>query len=243
MDWAWFSTPLGLAIIAPAGAFVGALLGVGISSWTARSTHRERLRADRELAERKADADVALAERKFALDQQHLLQNRRSELAETILAEAYRFRDLMTFVRNGFAFGDDGSTRTSRNHESDALKRTRNSYFVPIERLQSNSEFITGMMARRYAAISHFGPAAEKAFDLFHESAHRVRVASSMLIEMAGDDGNDRDLQRQLRADIWAGMGRATTGDEIGSKIEEAVALFEGFCRPALERKPTSPSV
>ena len=68
MDWSWFSTPLGLAIIASSGAFVGALLGVGISSWTTRATHREKLKADSALAERKVNADIALAERKLALD-------------------------------------------------------------------------------------------------------------------------------------------------------------------------------
>ena len=55
-----------LAVLTPslAGLF-GVLVGAGISSWTQRSTHKDRLAADRELAERKITADIALAERKL----------------------------------------------------------------------------------------------------------------------------------------------------------------------------------
>jgi hypothetical protein len=58
-----------LTVLTPSLAgLVGVLVGAGISSWTQRSTHKDRLAADRELAERKITADIALAERKLNAD-------------------------------------------------------------------------------------------------------------------------------------------------------------------------------
>jgi len=212
-----------------------------VTTRTSRQLHSEKLGVDQTLAERKVEADIALAERKFALDQQQLLQNHRFEVAEAVLADAYRFRDLMVYVRNGFAVGEEGSSRKPGSPETDDLKRLRDTYFVPVERLHADREFISAMMVRQHAARSHFGEDARKAFDLFHEVMHRVRGASSMLIEMSGTGQTDIDLSRKLRADIWAGYGGHSSEDELGGKIEESIVLMEGFCRPALERQPVAP--
>jgi hypothetical protein len=198
--------------------------------------HRERLEADKDLTERKFGADQQLARERFNYDRQQAIFKRRFELAEQVLADTYRLRDLMAFVRNSASFDEEGSTRPATEHESESVKRLRNQYFVPIERLQKENKFLGMMLARRDACRTHFGPNAEKAFDNFHRAIHSVKVSASALIQYAGeDDRPGQEFMEKLRHDIWQPMAEYKGQDHIGKLIDEGVALIEGFCRPVLE--------
>lgn len=229
---------IGPAVVAAGVSGVISVVSMLMQRGTTLRLHTEKLEADNALAERKVAADISLAERKFEFDQLSALLGRRFELAEALVADAYRFRDMMAFVRNGFAFGNEGSMRSTADGEKEDIQRLRNTYFVPIERLNKQNEFIAAMMARQHAARAMFGDDTRKAFRLFGQAINHVQVASSTLIEMAGDHETDKDLSRELQGDIWEGMGkRRESGDTVGGFIEEAVGLIEAACKPALERK------
>lgn len=238
MDWVltrWESL-IGPAVVAAVVSAIVAFVAMLINRSTTIQVHREKLNADRELAERKFTFDKELAQRKFDLDRSQLIHKRRFELAENLLADAYRFRSLMAFVRNGATFGNEGETRKGEESEPDNIKRLRNTYFVPFERLQKEKEFISGFMAKEHAARAHFGADAAKAISLFWQSIVSVETASGMLIDMADERSSDPILAQQLRQDIWAGYSEARKqNDEVGKKIEEGVSLIENFCRPVLE--------
>lgn len=240
MDWVWFSTPLGLAVIAPTGAFIGALLGVGITSWTTRATHKEKIRADWKLAERKVEADIALAKAKFDYDREQTIFKRKFELSELMLADAYRLRSLMEYVRNGFSFSNEASGREADETETDNIKRIRDSYFVPRARLQQENKFLAEMFARRTSCHAHFGDEAEEAFRLFHQAVHRTRVSSQLLVEWTGErDEADKDTMKNLRIDIWQHRAKYHDKDEIGQMIDQAVKILERLCQPVLSSKAT----
>lgn len=228
---------IGPAVIAAVVSGLIGLVVVLINRRTTERLHREKMAGDTALAERKVAADIALAEKKFAFDQLHVVQNRRFELAEAILADAYRFKDLMDYVRNGFSSGSQSSSREPAPGEDADTKHIRDHYFVPIERLQERSEFLGAMMARKYATQSHFGTEAKEAFELFAQGVHRVKVASSMLIEMVGSGNRDQTLNDKLKCDIWATYGQYRKEDEVTALIEKGIALVERISRPALERK------
>ncbi len=65
---------------------------------TSLKTHKEKLDFDRELAEKKATADIALAEKKLALDQALVIWRRRYDLAEQVLTAAYEARDILNWL-------------------------------------------------------------------------------------------------------------------------------------------------
>jgi hypothetical protein len=220
-----WKTLLGPAVIA---AFVSGIVAFVIS--------QRRFGFDRKLAQQRFDFDKELAQRKFDFDRAQHVHKRRFELAENLLADSYRFRDIMAFVRNGASFVGEGETRSGEDHEAEGIKRLRNMYFVPIERLEKHNEFISGLMAKEYTAKAHFGAEADKAFDLFGKSIRRVKVAAQMLIETAGQQENDRSFNEKMRNEIWSGTASISEGgDEVGREIAEAVSLIEGFCRPVLE--------
>lgn len=232
MDW---GALVGPAVVAAVVSGVISVVGMFVSRATTVRLHSEKIDADRALAERKVQADIDLAREKFEYDRRQGVFRRRFELAEQFLADVYHFRSMMRFVRSGVSFGAEGETRTAQGAESETVKRTRNSYFVPRERLHAESEFVAAMFARQTTCHAHFGADADKAFTLLHEAIHHVRVASSLLVEWTDDhDQADRATMERLRRDIWQPTAARAGKDEIGDKIEEAVQIVERLCQPVL---------
>ena len=64
-DW---TTLIGPAVVAAVIAAAVSIIVAVINRATLRAMHRERLDLDRDLADRRANADITLAERKVALD-------------------------------------------------------------------------------------------------------------------------------------------------------------------------------
>jgi hypothetical protein len=233
MDWNVMVGPVVVAAVVS-----GVISTVGI--WVSRSTNiqvsKDKINADAEQARKRFEFEKTLAERKFAYERQQAIFKRRFELAEQILADAYRFRDLMKYVRNGFSFGVEGESRKPAGLETDDIKRMRDVYFVPVERLHKESEFTSSMMARRYACIAHFGNEVGSAFDAFVQSIQAVGVASSTLIELAGHVHPDnRVLVEKLKSDLWEPMAQHAQNNEIGTKIDGGVKTIERLCKPVLE--------
>jgi hypothetical protein len=210
------------ALAALAGAFIGSV-GGAVSQLLVQW--------------RKNVADRELAKQKFAYERQQAAFKRRFELAEQALADAYQFRDLMTYVRNGAVFEGEGTTREKKPLESKNESHKRATYFVPIERLQARSEFIGTMMARRSACYAHFGENADKAYTAFQRAIQFVTVAASMLGDLDPDHPNDdKDLRNQLLGDIWQPHAEYKGTDRVEREINTGVELIEGFCIPVLRK-------
>lgn len=240
MDTVDWHSLIGPAVVAAVVSGIVAVAGMIVSVRTARQLHSEKLAFDRQLLERKFEFDRELAQRKFDLDRSQLVHKRQFELAEALLADAYRFRDLMAFVRNGAAFGEEGQSRKSEGYEPESVKRSRDNYYVPVERLQKESEFLSGLMAKTHTARAHFGPDAETAFQLMSQTINEVRIAAYALIRSVGEDRDhwDQTFVEEQRKVIWAPLASLKGGDDkTGAKIVEAVSLIETFSRPVLEWK------
>ena len=89
---------------------VGSLISWGVQA----SLLGRRIAADKGLAKDKFDYDKELAERKFALEKAQLIHKRRFELAEALLADAYRFRSLMKYARSSVSFEGEGESSETR---------------------------------------------------------------------------------------------------------------------------------
>ncbi|BDL41828.1 hypothetical protein [Methylorubrum sp. GM97] len=229
MDW------VGPAVTAAVVSGIISIVSLFIGRSTTLITHRQKLDADRQLAERKVEADIALARAKFEYDREQAIFKRKFELAEHMLSDAYQLRSLMEYVRNGFSFSGEATSRVSDGAEREEIKRLRDSYFVPQARLQAENKFLSNMLARRTACHAHFGLEADKAFELFHQSLHQTRVASQLLVEWtAPGEDVDKETMNNLKADIWKGYAEHKGKDNIGRKIEEAVGICEKLCQPVL---------
>jgi hypothetical protein len=92
MDWSPFTTPTGTAIIATVGSFLAGL--DRRCDYLANDARNELGEAgtDKELATKKAEADIALVREKFQLDASLADRKRRQSLAEEALESFYRVR-------------------------------------------------------------------------------------------------------------------------------------------------------
>jgi hypothetical protein len=233
------------AVVAAVIASLFSVIGLLINRATVRSMHRERLNFDERQVERKITADIDLAERKFKFDsdlaerrfvydRRFSDHKRRVELAEEVLAGFLRMRDILREVRSPLAFGNEGEDRPQSDNETDQQAKARRTYFVPISRLLKYSDFINGLMTKRYQMNAYFGPAAEVPFNTIWNVLAQIQSAARMMIGSLAADG-----QRQGSDNLWDKWERAIwegleDPDPHVAEIETAIAAVEAICRPTL---------
>jgi hypothetical protein len=243
MSWDFFATPTGIALIAAFGSFAAGLFGPTITSRTMSKTHSQRLAAEEKLAERrfefdkelsqhKSDADIALAEKKFQLDARLADRKRRQDLAEEVLESFYKIRDVVREIRVPLMHPDEATSRKPTEPESEAVTGQRNTFYVPLARLEKHRSEIAAVLAKRYRTAAWFGPPADGPFQDVHQILTEIALASQML--MSADDVDrqtDPNLYRKFERTIWA----SSQSDPIAAKVDEAVLRIERVLRPALE--------
>jgi hypothetical protein len=246
MDLKFFSTPTGIAVIAAGGSFLAGLLGGAISSWTVERIHRQRVAADERLAERKfefdkqlaehkLDAEIAIAQKKFTLDRQLSDHKHRLELTEEVLADSYSFRTALQAIRSPLLYEGEAKDRHHEGSEDPDLARLRDSYFVHLKRYEQRRNQIDPFLAKRFRMKAVFGPATDLPFDQFHDAIVKVLSAAQMLL-VASSENQQRDIdpdsKTKWRNAIIAG---ASNPDLIKQQVDAAVAELERICRPIQE--------
>jgi hypothetical protein len=136
-----YTSLIGPAVVAAGISGLVSVIGIWISARTTKAVHGERLAFEREQAERRVNAEIALAERKFSLDRKLGDHKRRVELAGRTLIAFYQARDVFTWVRSRGIFGDEGNSRQLSVAETEDQKKQRNTYFIPIERLTREKSY------------------------------------------------------------------------------------------------------
>jgi hypothetical protein len=251
-----YTSLIGPAVVAAGVSGIISVIGLIVSTRTARAMHAEKLASDRDLAERKfafdeklaerkfefdkqlsahkLDADINLAEKKFRLDAALADRKRRQQLAEEVLSGFYQVRDAVHAIRAPMSFQDEANARPQVEYESAEVARLKNTYYAPLARLDARRAEIGDFLAKRYRTAALFGAAAEEPFQDVHEALTKIVVAAEMLMNGVshGTQQADPALWRELQGDIWS---RVVNPDPIDAKIAAAIAKIEGICRPALE--------
>ena len=117
-----YTSLIGPAVVAAVVSGVVSVVGLVVSTRTARVIHTEKLAFDpdlaerkfafdKDLAERKVAADTALADKKLTLDRTFAAWKRQTELAEQVLADFYEARDIIAAARSPADLEDEGNTR------------------------------------------------------------------------------------------------------------------------------------
>ena len=162
---------------------------------------------------------------------------RKIELAEQVLASFYEVRDLFVWVRSPAAIGGEGETRQAEG-EDENVRRQRNTYFVPIERMQKHSELFAKLQSQRYTFMALFGAAAIAPFDELRQAQVRISVSAQTLIRMVGNNyaqQQNAQLIERCESDIWDGTYEArNVEDPIKASLLHMIATVEALCRPAL---------
>lgn len=250
--WDWImangTSLIGPAVVAAVISGTVAVIGFVITSRNARSIHREKIAADKELSERKISADITLAKRKFdfdgqlaerkiLLDIQLVARKRQTDLAEQVLADFYRVRDVFIWARNSGSSGSEGNSRPRLDNENHDTANFLDVLYIPIERLGKERELFARIHANQHRFTANFGAVADEAFIDIRTVHNKIMNASSFAISMERKTGFQRDtaahadLLNRMHATIWAGMEEP---DTIAATVDKAVAVIEALCVPIL---------
>jgi hypothetical protein len=166
---------IGPAVVAAIVSGIVSIVGNLFSNSATKRIHTEKLLFDERLAEKKFRFDVDLAERSFRYDRELHDHKRRVEFAEEILAGFYKFKDVIAAARSPAAYGNEGASRPRDDNEQADLARNKDTYFVPLERLNKNSDFLSDFFSKRYRARAMFRNDIDRGFQLAIEVVSSVQ--------------------------------------------------------------------
>ncbi len=153
---------------------------------------------------------------------------RRTELAEMVLADFYRFEDVMRTVRSPLPLGDYGTPEMQVELQK-----------IPGQRLSENSEFLSQMRVRKHAFAALFGKQAAFPFDEAHKLVELIdatHVTMSTFLEMRSNEDPSKRAQFQAWEDVIFFRPDVTT-DAVAQRIRRAVDEIEQTCRPEIEAR------
>jgi hypothetical protein len=233
------SGPVVVAAMVSAGVSgVISLVGLLVNRATIIRVSRERFDFEKMLAEEKQSADQELAERKFQYDRDLHDHKRRVELAEEVLADFYRFADIIRAVRSPGGFKDESASRLRTENETQADASKLDAYFVPIARVAQQSDFFSDVRSKRYRSRALLGPPIDEAFKALDDAVWEVQRKAMMLSDMVKRGGAafelHSDVVQQYESIIWQ---HVPGDDPIEPIVKRAIEVAEATCRPILERK------
>lgn len=222
-------------------AAIIALFGTLAALWMNNRFHKERLKFEEKLADKKYVHDVSLEESKFSHTVAMAKWQRQSEFAEEQLAAFYEARARLRSIRSPASYSSENNDRAGRDQEREAVRNARDSYYPVLRRVSQSSEFFNDFYAARYRAVALFGERADMPFIAIWEALNKVQVSASMLMreDMHGEHPNVAQNRQRMEERIWEG---AADGDPIAAEIEAAIEGAEALFRPVIINQPEIPA-
>ena len=153
---------------------------------------------------------------------------RKAEIAEQVLIDFYRVRDVLLWVRTPAFLNTEVQSRKGDDHAM---------FFIPIDRLTRESELFSRINAHRYVYGTYFGMNNLSPFDDIKRIHSSIRQAAETLIETAEIEltgGKDQMLEQ-------LGWGKfrqkPNRPDKTDRQVEAAVSAVEALCRPVLAER------
>ena len=215
-----------------------AILVLGVNSWLNTSLHREKLKADRDLAREKFAYDKQTAEHKAQLDRDLDKWRRRVAFAEEQLTAFYEARSRLHAIRSPLAYSHEAEARQGRDQESEDVRQYRDMYYPVIQRINDAGDFFNGFYSKRYLAVALLGAPAEAPYVAMWQQLVKVNAAVASLLRLRPDLGNQDVIDHRHRMEevIWEGV--AGDKDVTATAINQAVSDAEAIFRPVIQPPP-----
>lgn len=162
---------------------------------------------------------------------------RKAELAEEVLAQFYRARDILTWARFPIRSDDREVAAPAGETAHDVSERRR--AFAPVERLAQESQIFSDLQASRYRFMAYFGEEAARPFDEIHALQTEIVSAADKLIRA---QGKPETFETQSGRGAWEsaiGWGAAEE-DRVAQRLAQAVKDIEAVCRPLIGERAAS---
>jgi hypothetical protein len=153
---------------------------------------------------------------------------RRAELAEEVLTQFYRVRDIVAWARfPAHREPADGET------EGEVATRRNAAALAPVERLASQNQVFSELQASRYRFMAHFGEEAARPFEEIRAVQEEIVHAAGQLARAGGQPATAQAAKDQ---EGWAksvGWGDLDT-DALAHRLDRAIKAIEQICRPLI---------
>ena len=152
-----------------------------------------------------------------------IVGRRKAELAEDVLAQFYRARDVLTWARlpdRPLGLVPQGEDR-DRRHRSHAS---------PIERLTQESALFSELQASRYRFMAYFGEDSKYPFEEVRAIHGEVMSSAESLIRDPNELASDTERDRWEDAIGWVD----DADDALARRLAETIAAVEEICRPLI---------
>ena len=119
MGWGAF---IGSAVVAAVVSGIISVIGLVVSTRTARALHTDKLKFDKRMAERKFEFDKELAEREMRNADHDLHDHKRpgSTSSEQVLADFYKAGKIFEEARSPHTFAGEGTSRPHQQNETNS---------------------------------------------------------------------------------------------------------------------------
>jgi hypothetical protein len=167
---------------------------------------------------------------------------RKAELAEEVLAQFYRARDIITWARFPVAHAPNAPGDGALDG-SDAPKdaREKRRMYAPVQRLAQESQIFSELQASRYRFMAYFGEQAAQPFDEIRSLQNEVVAAAGKLIRAQGGPDTRETRHNRGRWEKAIGWGADQEEDRIAHRLERAVRDIESVCRPLIDERAAAP--
>lgn len=174
-----------------------------------------------------------------------LVGGKKVQLAEDTLIAAHEVQNAIKWIRNPMGFSDEGSSREPERGESADVARTRNSYYIPLERLKKVEEKFEHLHRLRTRCHIHFRN--EDVCSHLDELIHtQIEIAAAVheLIDMVGEreledsaEAKENNARRKELNRVIRGLDTKSRPDEVSRRITATVDKIEIALGPYLGMK------
>lgn len=149
---------------------------------------------------------------------------RKAELAEEVLTQFYRARDVLIWAR----LPDRPLDVVEEDQDRD---RRHQSHSSPIERLAQESTLFSELQASRYRFMAYFGEPSAHPFEQMRAIHGEVMSSAQSLIRDADQNASDAERDRWEDAIGWVDE----KDDVLADRLAETIAQVERICCPLID--------
>lgn len=152
-----------------------------------------------------------------------IVGRRKAELAEEVLSQFYRARDVLIWARLPDRPVGDSEEREDR-------ERRHHSHASPIERLAQESALFSELQASRYRFMAYFGEESTRPFEQMRAIHGEVMSAAQSLIRDPDERAAGVERDRWEDAIGWVDENN----DVLAHRLADTLAQIEHVCRPLI---------
>ena len=168
---------------------------------------------------------------------------RKIELAEETLAVFFEIKDAITFIRNPWSSGTEGSTRKRAPHETEAESQLLDRGYIVFERYESKKDIFVRFNTLKYKFMAVFGTETEIIFQDTNKTLNSIFSSANMLamhywqrqgrVKMEPDEFQKHlDEMHKHEGIFW---DRYNENDEIRNQLTTTQQALEKVTMPCFE--------